>query len=267
MDLNSLLAGLAGGLGGAAQGMQNVQDDRLKQAQQRMQQQQIDMQTEQQKRRAVMEARQLLSGGMTVQPELLAQMKDYPELFAGIEKQPDGQFVVQKSKQEMLIDQQIAEHERSVKEKQEQDRYREQAEAMGADFFNLSDAEKVAWQNKIGDPKFAIQTPEQLLQHNATLEKQRLAAQSAADVARIRASGQMMAAQTRQAGQNQLSYEDAARIVMADKDITGQMRYKLGTQEFDQAVAAIMARANAVNPTTTPAVGGVRRPSSLQRIQ
>lgn len=262
---NDFLAGLAGGLGGLASGMAQVQDTRLQNAQQQLRQRQADLEAEQAKRRAVMEARQMLSGGMKVSPEQLQQFSQFPEFLSGIEKQTDGTFMVQKSKQEMLIEQQIAQHEREVKERQQRDQYREQVEAMGADFFDLPDAEKVAWQNKIGDPKFSIQTPEQLLQHNASLEKQRMAAQSAADVARIRASGQIMASQTSQQGRNQLTFEDAARIVMGSKDMLGQPTYKLGTPEFYQAVDALMAQGN--GPTASAPVTGIRRPSGLQRIQ
>lgn len=254
---NEILGGLAGGLGGLSEGLQQAQQDKLRQAQQRLQQQQYDLEVEQQKRRAVMEARQMLSGGMTVGPEQLKTFSQYPGFLAGIEKQSDGSFVVQKSKQEQLIDQQIREHELEVKEKQAQQEARDAIEGMGAGFYDLPDAEKMAWATKTGDAKFPIQTPEQALQHNAMLEKQRLASQSAADVARIRAQGQVDSAQTRArlaaeaaAKKGQLTWEDAAKIVLSDKDLTGQSRYRLGSPEFNQAVDAILSQANGQRTTT-----------------
>lgn len=270
MSWNDLLAGLSGGLSGAAQGIGAVQDDRLKQAQQMLQKQRYDLEVEAKKRQAAMEARQLLSGGMKVQPELLNTWKDYPDLLAGIEKQADGSLMVAPSKQEQLIEQTIREHAMSVKEKQDQEAARDAVTAMGKDFFNLPDDEKLVWANKIGEKNFQTQTPEQTLQYNASLEKQKLASQTAADVARIRAQGSVDAANARgviqrlaQQGKDQITYEDAVKLIRAEKDVLGQPIYKLGTKEFEQAVQYLMQQGqqHATAPATT------NRWSNLQRIQ
>lgn len=272
MDVNSILAGLAGGLGGAAQGINVIQDDRLRQAQQRLQQQQQDLQVDQAKRRAVMEARQMLSGGMTVSPEQINSFSQYPEFLSGIQKQDDGSFMVQKSKQEMLIEAQIAEHEREVREKQKDQEAREQIEAMGAGYFDLPDAEKLALAIRTGDPKFPTQTPQQALTYNTALEKQKISAQSAADVARIRAQGAVDSANTRAMmsrlsteQRNQLTYEDAVKILMSDKDMLGQAKYKMGSPEFNQAVEFLMQQSKMGSMTGSPSGG--QKWSNLQRTQ
>lgn len=267
-----LLAGLAGAGQGAAQGYGQVQDQRLQQAKLKMQQQAQQQEMEARKRQQVMQARQLLEGGMQVDQQTLGQFAQYPELLAGITKDPNtGMGVVQKTAQQQMIEKQLQDHERESKIRLDQMAARDEAIQMGAEFYNLPIEQRLAYQNRMGDSKFDIMTPAQELENNAKIEQTKLSGQLA--LAREYARGQstMGAASIRSNAQQQVSVQDAMNMLMKKQNAWGQPMYDPADPATVQAAQQLAQQLNQQGQQQLAQPGGQPtgqpRWSNLRRVQ
>lgn len=240
-----LLAGIAGGAQGAAQGYGQVQDQRMQQAQLRLRQQQQQQEMEDRKRQQVFQARQLLEGGMSVDKDTLGQFAQYPELLAGITKDANtGMGVVQKTPQQQLIEKQLMDHERESKIRLDQMAARDEAIQMGAEFYNLPIEQRMAYQNRMGDSKFDIMTPAQELENNVKIEQTKLSGQLALAREYARGSAQQGAASIRAGAQQQVTVEDAMNMLLKKQNAWGQPVYDPADPATVQAAQQLAQQLN-----------------------
>lgn len=220
-----LLAGLAGGLSGASQGLGQVQDQRMQQARLRMQQMQQQQEMEDRKRQQVFQARQLLEGGMQVDKDTLSQFAQYPELLAGITKDANtGMGVVQKTPQQQEIEWRIKEHEQEAQLRQDAMAAQEEWDQLGADVYNQPIEYRMSLANRIRriNPKLEIMTPKQQLEDNVKIEQTKLSGQLALAREYARGSGNANVANIRANNQNMVTTQDALGILMQKKNAWGQ---------------------------------------------
>lgn len=258
-----LLAGLAGAAGGAAQGLGQVQDQRLQQARLKMQQLQQQQEMEQRKRQQVFQARQLLEGGMQVDKDTLSQFAQYPELLAGITKDPNtGMGIVQKTPQQQLIEKQLAEHEEESKMRQDAMAAQEEWDQMGPDIYNQPIEYRMSLANRIRriNPKLEIMTPKQQLEDNVKIEQTRLSGQMALAREYARGSATTTAAGIRANAQEQVSVKDALNMLLGQKNAWGQPKFDPSDPATLQAAQQLAEQLNrqqggAQGPPASP-VGG-----------
>lgn len=274
MSINTFLGGLAGLAGGASQGLQQVQENKQRQLQMQLQQRQQQMVEEDRKRRAVMEARQMLSGGMKVQPEQIQEWSQFPEALTGIEKQADGTFLVAKSPSERQMDLIIKDLEIKGRENQDRLAAKEEWDKWGQEIYNQPIEYRLALASRIGDKNLLTQTPEEELQYNARIKGEEIKAQAAMARAYASANNQQEMANLRfqhqlellQARGGQVSDQDLLKMILSEKNVAGMPMYttREQIQQRMQELRGLLGSQNQLQSQPQAAAGIAR---NLRRVQ
>jgi hypothetical protein len=269
-----LLAGLAGAAQGASQGYGQVQDQRMQQARLKMQQMQQQQEMEDRKRQQVFQARQLLEGGMQVDKDTLSQFAQYPELLAGITKDPTtGMGMVQKTPQQQEIELRIQEHQQAAQLRQDAMAAQDEWDNLGDEAYN----QPVEWRMNIANrikrinKDFDFMTPAQKLQDNVKLEQTRISGQMQIAAAQARGYATTAAAGIRANAQETVSVKDALGLLMQKKNAWGQPVYDPNDPATIQAAQQLAQQLNQqgqqhlAQPQGQP--GGQPKWSNLRRVQ
>lgn len=266
-----LLAGLAGAAGGAVQGYGQVQDQRMQQARLKIQQMRQQQEMEDRKRQQVFQARQLLEGGMQVDKDTLGQFAQYPELLAGITKDPNtGMGVVQKTPQQQEIEWRIKEHEQEAQLRQDAMVAQDEWDNLGDEAYN----QPVEWRMNIANrikrinKDFDFMTPAQKLQDNVKLEQTRISGQMQVAAAQARGYAQQAAAGIRANAQEHVSVKDALGLLMQKKNAWGQPVYDPNDPATITAAQQLAQQLNAQGQQQlAQPQGGQPKWSNLRRVQ
>ncbi len=215
------LEGLAGLLGGGAQGMETIQQQRRQNAQTQMQQKQLEMDQQETKRRAVMEAYKTLQPGQEVDP---AQASEFKQLGLGGLTAEGSKIIKAKSPQDQMLDLTYQTAQEEAAERQRKRAVLDQVHNEGSGFFPRPRAERIALAIANGMDEKSVLLPEEELEFNPTFQGAQVAAQSRLAAARMTsgASGQITPAV--RARLDQQMYDTAVRAATAkSKDVMGNV--------------------------------------------
>lgn len=131
---------LGGAFQGGVQGLGQIQDTRRQNAQLAIQQQNQQMQQQEAKRRAVMEAYQTLQGGQEVDPQQASQFKELG--LGGLTAAPGGKIIKMKSPQEQQIELVLKQRQDEMDDKAKKDIVLAQIHNDGEGFFQKPPQER-----------------------------------------------------------------------------------------------------------------------------
>lgn len=251
------LEGLAGLFGGASQGMNNIQDQRQKQAQ-------LKIQQDQAKRQAVAEANDQLyrsyqstPEGSEVDPATAAQWK-----AAGLGglTADGGKIIKAKSPQTQMLELTYQTAQEEAAERQRKRAVLDQVHNEGSGFFQRPRAERIALAIANGMDEKSVLLPEEELEFNPTFQGAQVAAQSRLGAAGIAAASRASAGQVTPAVRARLDqqmYDTAVRAATAkSKDVMGNV----DPVKYEANLSAELVRAkqgvSGVQGAPAPAVSG-----------
>lgn len=251
---------LAGLLGGAGQGLQNVQDNRQQQARMAIQKQQADLQMQEAKRRAVMEAYQTMQPGQEVDP---AQASEFKAMGLGGLEAVGGKIIKAKSPQDQLMELKYKEAEEEANQRTRKTALLDKIHNAGSGFFELPPQARQAEWASAGLNGDDWMTPEEKLKFSPQFQSANVNAQ-----ARIATDNGPAPRSPYEGARFQMDARKAARAAAdsaAKNPITGQIDKALwqSTYESELQQAGIgqqqpaQASPQGLAPGTRGVVGGV----------
>lgn len=250
---------LAGGLAGVGQGLGQVNDLRQRDSQNQLQKRQLDMQMEDRKRQAVMDAWGQIEGGTSLSGIDPEQIKNFTAAGLPIQKGPDGGLVKPKTAQQRLVDTQIEEHAFSLAQKREDAKYGDELDNMDPnEFYALPPETREFLKARAGRKDLETLTPEEKLKFSERLQSAQISA-----TARMYAATQPKALNPEVMALNRQKFEAGMRAKAAQLARSGMGAYmppdQIAAQE-EQIFQTLMQNAPMgggdamVAPPSTPGV-------------
>lgn len=168
---------IAGGLAGVGQGLGQVNDLRQQAIQNQLRQREFEAQQQERKRQAVMDAWNQIEGGTSLAGMAPEQVKDFTAAGLPLAKGPDGSLIKPKSKQQQLIETQLADREFELNKKREDEKFADELDNMDpTTFYALPPETREFMKSRAGKKDLETLTPEEKLRFSERLQSAQIAA-------------------------------------------------------------------------------------------